>query len=175
MKFNIQNQTPSIDKMQNIMNEYDVIHQEFLKQKELTSQKFKETFNDVIKDFFELVPSVKKVVWTQYTPYFNDGDTCTFGIYSPIFCNFDDDEFNRFESALLENPEVGDVITGTGGCRKVRWRRQGTGKSGGVRVIYYHLSASNRLYFLLVYPKNQQDNLTDAQKNALYNIIKGLG
>ena len=88
---------------------------------------------------------------------------------------FDDDEFNRFESTLLENPEVGDLITGTGGCRKVRWRRQGTGKSGGVRVIYYHLSASNRLYFLLVYPKNQQDNLTDAQKNYLYNIIKGLG
>ena len=88
---------------------------------------------------------------------------------------FDDDEFNRFESTLLENPEVGDLITGTGGCRKVRWRRRGTGKSGGVRVIYYHLSASNRLYFLLVYPKNQQDNLTDAQKNYLYNIIKGLG
>jgi hypothetical protein len=88
---------------------------------------------------------------------------------------FDDDEFNRFESALLENPEVGDVITGTGGCRKVRWKRQGTGKSGGVRVIYYHLNANHRLYLLLVYPKNQQDNLTDAQKNALYNIIKGLG
>lgn len=93
MRFNIQTQKPSIKKMQTIMNEYDVIHQEFLKQKELTSQKFKETFNDVIKDFFELVPSVKKVVWTQYTPYFNDGDTCTFSIYSPIFCNFDDDKF----------------------------------------------------------------------------------
>lgn len=93
MRFNIQTQKPSIKKMQTIMNEYNVIHQEFLKQKELTSQKFKETFNDVIKDFFELVPSVKKVVWSQYTPYFNDGDTCTFAVYSPVFCNFDDDTF----------------------------------------------------------------------------------
>lgn len=98
MKFNIQNQTPSIDKMQNIMNEYDVIHQEFLKQKEITLQKFKESFNEVVKDFFELVPSVKKVVWIQYTPYFNDGDSCTFGVYSPTFCNFidEDDEFTSY-------------------------------------------------------------------------------
>ena len=74
---------------------------------------------------------------------------------------FDDDEFRRFENCLLENPETGDVITGTGGCRKVRWKRQG-------------ISTNHRLYLLLVYAKNQQDNLTDAQKNALYNIMKGL-
>ena len=87
---------------------------------------------------------------------------------------FANDEFRRFEDCLLENPETGDVITGTGGCRKVRWKRQGTGKSGGIRVIYYHISTNHRLYLLLVYAKNQQDNLTDAQKNALYNIMKGL-
>ena len=95
-------------------------------------------------------------------------------IFSRDRSKYFDDEFRRFENCLLENPETGDVITGTGGCRKVRWKRQGTGKSGGIRVIYYHISMSHRLYLLLVYAKNQQDNLTDAQKNALYNIIKGL-
>lgn len=104
MRFNISTQKPSIEKMQTIMNEYDVIHQEFLKQKELTIQKFKESFTEVIKDFFELVPSVKKVVWSQYTPYFNDGDTCTFSINAPFFCNFDDDEFiSYYDDSELED------------------------------------------------------------------------
>lgn len=48
-----------------------------------------------------------------------------------------DDEYKEFQTFLIENPEAGDLIVGTGGCRKVRWSRQGTGKSSGVRAIYY--------------------------------------
>ena len=52
-----------------------------------------------------------------------------------------DDEYRALQSALVVNPEAGAVIVGTGGARKVRWAREGRGKSGGVRVIYYYATA----------------------------------
>lgn len=83
----------------------------------------------------------------------------------------DDDEFQQLQEYLLANPEAGDIMVGTGGCRKLRWRRQGTGKSGGYRVIYLYRHHTDKLFFMLIYPKNQQENLTDAQKNALKQIV----
>lgn len=83
-----------------------------------------------------------------------------------------DDEFQQFQAYLLACPDIGDVMVGTGGCRKVRWKRQGKGKSGGVRVIYYHYVSGARLYLLFMYAKNQQDNLSSAQKNALKRVIE---
>ena len=82
--------------------------------------------------------------------------------------------FQEFQEFLAENPEYGDVIIGTGGCRKSRWQRANTGKSSGVRVIYYYLGNKNRIYLLLIYPKNQQDNLTDEQKKILKSLIDTL-
>jgi hypothetical protein len=54
---------------------------------------------------------------------------------------------------LAGNPEVGDVIAGSGGCRKVRWSRAGTGKSGGVRVIYFTRLTSGEIWLLVIYAK----------------------
>lgn len=53
----------------------------------------------------------------------------------PIY--LDDDEYAALQWFLMEHPEAGDVIPGAGGLRKLRWKRPGTGKRGGVRVIYY--------------------------------------
>ena len=64
------------------------------------------------------------------------------------------------EEALLRNPQLGDVIEGTGGARKMRIQLEGRGKSGGGRVIYVDVFELEKLYFLLAYPKNVQDNLT---------------
>ena len=55
-----------------------------------------------------------------------------------------DDEYSELQKALSRHPDAGDLIRGTGGLRKLRWKRPGTGKSGGVRVIYYWLSADNQ-------------------------------
>lgn len=86
-----------------------------------------------------------------------------------------DDEFRAMQEALIINPELGDTIAGTGGFRKLRWSRQGMGKRGGVRVIYYNLSlSSGRLYLALVYPKNEQDNLTHEQKTVLKQVADQL-
>ncbi|CNK70044.1 Uncharacterized protein conserved in bacteria [Yersinia enterocolitica] len=78
-----------------------------------------------------------------------------------------DDEFREFQETIINDPEVGDTIAGTGGFRKVRWNRQGMGKRGGVRIIYYTVPRKGRIYLALVYPKNEQDNLTEEQKKAL--------
>ncbi|MEY0026189.1 type II toxin-antitoxin system RelE/ParE family toxin [Providencia rettgeri] len=84
---------------------------------------------------------------------------------------FTDDEFQEFQTYLLNHYEDGDVISHSGGCRKIRWSRKGMGKRGGVRVIYYARTISGRIYLLLVYPKNSQSDLTHDQKSQLRMVI----
>ena len=71
---------------------------------------------------------------------------------------------------LAENPEAGDVMEGTGGVRKVRWTRQGAGKSGGYRIIYYFHSTHIPLFALLIYGKNEKANLSQAEKNEMRKL-----
>lgn len=56
-----------------------------------------------------------------------------------------DDEYKELQIHLIENPESGDVIKGTGGLRKVRWAQKDTGKSGGIRVIYYWVTEESQI------------------------------
>ena len=65
----------------------------------------------------------------------------------------------EFIAWLAANPDAGDVIPGSGGCRKVRWSRAGTGKRGGVRVIYFTRLTSGEIWLLLVYAKSVRDNI----------------
>jgi hypothetical protein len=83
-----------------------------------------------------------------------------------------DDEYRDLQEALITRPDRGDLIRGSGGLRKVRWKLAGRGKSGGVRVIYYWVMADNQLRMLYVYPKGKQENLTPAQLAALKKIVE---
>jgi hypothetical protein len=65
----------------------------------------------------------------------------------------------EFFSWIATEPEVGTVIPGSGGCRKVRWSRAGTGKQGGVRVIYFTRLTAGELCMLLIYAKAAKDNI----------------
>ena len=58
------------------------------------------------------------------------------------------------------------------GLRKIRWLAEGRGKRGGVRVIYYPMPARSVILMLLVYPKNQQDDLTSEQKRRLAQLVR---
>lgn len=60
------------------------------------------------------------------------------------------------------------------GVKKIRWSRPGSGKSGGVRVIYYVRAQSGRIYLIVMYPKNVQDNLTDKQKALIKAAVQKL-
>ncbi|MHB9117337.1 MAG: type II toxin-antitoxin system RelE/ParE family toxin [Burkholderiales bacterium] len=72
---------------------------------------------------------------------------------------------------LAAHPKAGDLIQGTGGIRKMRWGRGGQGKSGGVRVIYYYHSELMPLYLLTLFAKNEQGNLSKAERNGLAKLV----
>ena len=70
-----------------------------------------------------------------------------------------DDELRELQSALIADPEAGDVIPGSGGVRKLRWRARGRGKRGGYRVIYFAKLAQGLIWMLTIYPKNVAENI----------------
>lgn len=70
---------------------------------------------------------------------------------------------------LAEHPDSGKIMEGTGGVRKLRWAREGEGKSGGYRVYYFH-SERIPLFALLIYGKNEKANLTQAEKNDMRRL-----
>ena len=83
----------------------------------------------------------------------------------------DDEEYAEMQAFLSHRPDAGKVIQGTGGMRKMRWAGSGRGKRGGLRVIYYWWVAKDRIALLLVYPKNERDDLTAEQLKQLQNQL----
>jgi len=73
---------------------------------------------------------------------------------------------------LAAHPKAGDLIEGTGGVRKLRWGRGSTGKSGGVRVIYYFHSEAVPLYLLTMFGKGERANINQAERNELRDLVK---
>jgi hypothetical protein len=82
------------------------------------------------------------------------------------------DEYLAFQKMLARNPTAGDLIKGSGGLREVRWSLGDAGKRGGIRVIYYHLTAAFQIRLLLAYKKGVQDNLTQTQLKVLRRIVE---
>jgi len=85
-----------------------------------------------------------------------------------------EDERHDLVSYLAAFPKDGDLIRGTSGVRKLRWRRSGQGKSGGVRVIYYFHSERMPLYLLTVFAKNERADLTQKERNELSKLVDAL-
>jgi hypothetical protein len=72
---------------------------------------------------------------------------------------------------LAMHPRAGDLIEGTGGIRKLRWGRANRGKSSGVRVIYYFHDERMPLFLLTIFGKNEQANLSKAERNDLAKLV----
>ena len=85
-----------------------------------------------------------------------------------------EDDIFALVSYLAENPTAGDVMRGTGGCRKLRWAGRGKGKSGGYRTITFYSGAMMPVYLLTVFGKDERANLSDAECNALRALTKAL-
>ncbi len=83
-------------------------------------------------------------------------------------------ELTALVDHLALNPENGDVIPGTGGIRKLRWGKAGTGKRGGVRAIYFYHNFDLPLYQLLAYAKAQASDLTSDEKRTLTALAAAL-
>jgi len=93
---------------------------------------------------------------------------------TPVFTELiadllEDEDYQQMQKHLLIYPTAGDVIVGTAGCRKLRWRVSGRkgGKSGGMRVIYYFRSAADQIIFLLAYDHRAVDDLSPLRKDDL--------
>jgi hypothetical protein len=98
-------------------------------------------------------------------------------IETPVFTRqiatlVDDETYAKLQWDLANDPELGDVIPGTGGLRKIRVSAKGKGKRGGARVIYFCFVSASRIAMLLAYPKNAKDDLDADEKKALAKIIK---
>ena len=83
-----------------------------------------------------------------------------------------DEVYRLLQFELASRPDLGAIIPGSGGLRKVRWGFRGQGKRGGVRVIYYWTVSQEHLLMLLMYPKNVQENLSQAQLKLLKQLIE---
>ena len=84
------------------------------------------------------------------------------------------EDFDALKRSLVQNPEEGDLITGTGGIRKTRLKSSSKGKSGGFRVCYFDDKDAEELFLILIYPKNEQENLTSDEKKALKELTNAI-
>jgi hypothetical protein len=82
-------------------------------------------------------------------------ETSAFEKLLPLY--LDDDEYGELQQYLIEHPEAGDVVRGSGGVRKLRWKRRGSGKSGGVRIIYFVRYQPAEIWLLTLYAKAVKD------------------
>ena len=76
-----------------------------------------------------------------------------------VYTYLTDDEYLGLQSYLLQFPESGKVVPGSGGVRKLRWAMSGTGKRGGVRVIYYFKKQDDEIWLLTIYSKSETENI----------------
>jgi mRNA-degrading endonuclease RelE of RelBE toxin-antitoxin system len=83
-----------------------------------------------------------------------------------------EDSYFALQEFLLYSPAEGDLIRGSGGLRKLRWRAEGRGKRGGTRVIYYWADARGYIFFLDIYPKNEQEDLTPDEIKQLRALVE---
>lgn len=75
---------------------------------------------------------------------------------------------------LVQNPDKGDVVPGTGGIRKLRWAADGRGKRGGARVIYFYHVVGSTIYLMACYTKKEQDDISPQVKKQLKAIVEQL-
>lgn len=100
-------------------------------------------------------------------------------VEAPAFSRYredylDDDGFAELQRSIGANPEVGDLIQGAGGIRKMRWKdpRRGKGKRGGLRVIYYCFLADEEIWFLTLYDKDEASDLTKSEREQLRRALE---
>lgn len=99
-------------------------------------------------------------------------------IETPVFSRkagglLSDDEREELAAFISQNPAIGSVVRGSGGIRKVRWARAGSGKSGGVRVIYYNQLSHEEIWLLTLYAKNERATIPAHELRLIKEAIEG--
>lgn len=84
---------------------------------------------------------------------------------------YSDDEMKSLEDALINKPELGKVIKSTGGLRKLRWGIKGRGKSGGIRILYIDFPKYEKLFFISLIKKSENDDISFNSKKTFTKLI----
>jgi hypothetical protein len=86
----------------------------------------------------------------------------------------DDNDLRALEHQIMENPLAGKIMRNTGGVRKMRFAppSRGSGKSGAYRVCYFYFPARQVIYFVLIFPKNEQPNLSADQEKTCRTLSR---
>jgi len=93
-------------------------------------------------------------------------------LFTKMVCDYlSESDYIALQQFLLENPDAGDVVKGSGGVRKLRWGREGTGKSGGVRVCYFVRSAAGQILLLVIYAKSVRTSIPAAVLKQLKDLL----
>ena len=98
-------------------------------------------------------------------------------IESPLFQKlwplyWSEEERGEFAAHVAANPEEGDLIRESGGLRKVRWKRLGTGKSGGVRIIYFIWSQQGEVMLVTMFAKGDMENIPVAKLKEIRRALE---
>jgi hypothetical protein len=88
----------------------------------------------------------------------------------PVY--LDDDEYSELQQFLMQNPEVGKFVPGSGGVRKMRWSRPGMGKRGGLRVIYFLRYQPNEFWMLTLYAKARREDVPAHVLEQLLEVFR---
>lgn len=83
-----------------------------------------------------------------------------------------DEEYRLLQLYLVNKPDAGKIIPGSGGLRKLRWSAAGHGKRGGMRVVYYLLMPRDTILLLYIYPKSERDDLTTEQLRQIKKVVE---
>lgn len=85
-----------------------------------------------------------------------------------------DDDLKNLQKILLENPKIGSVIQGTGRLRKMRYAYGNRGKSHSARVCYVDFEIYEKIFLVMVFAKNEMENLSKAEKHSIKTLIEQL-
>ena len=85
-----------------------------------------------------------------------------------------DEDMRALQNELMRHPEKGDVITGTGGLRKLRFgdTRRSKGKRGGLRIVYYWWLGGMQFWLFTLYDKDEAADLTTKERAAVKALLE---
>ena len=93
-------------------------------------------------------------------------------LFTKLLSNYlSDDEYRGLQAYLIQKPDAGDIVRGSGGVRKVRWSRDGAGKSGGVRVIYYWEKFESEIWMLTIYAKSEKATISGPDLKRILEAV----
>lgn len=108
MRFNLEDtmvpNPESADRFNRVAGILDQVQTALQAQINAAQANFEKEFPGLVKDFFAAVPQIKSVSWTQYSPYFNDGDACTFSVHDVYFATDDNEDWEDYRE--IDNTNV---------------------------------------------------------------------